>query len=274
MSEISAAQPVIDGSTRLIGIVGDPIAQVKSPLVLNPRFKMAGLNTVLVPFHVLPEAFDASLRGLMALGNLDGLIVTVPYKARAMGLVDRIEPMAAKTGAINAMRREADQSWSGDMFDGRGLVRGLADEGLSVAGRSVMLIGAGGAGSAVAVAFAEAGASPIALHDIDRAKASVLAARVTKAIPAAQPHVAEARARGFDIMVNATPVGMASGDGLPADIGALSSFQLVIDVIAAPEVTPLLAKARAAGCRTVGGKAMLTGQAAELEKFFRIGGAR
>ncbi|MFI4997314.1 MAG: shikimate dehydrogenase family protein [Hyphomicrobiales bacterium] len=272
MTEMSGSQPLIDGSTRLIGIVGDPIAQVKSPLVFNPRFKAAGLNAVLVPLHVRQDQFEATLRGLMALGNLDGIIITVPYKARAMALVDEVMPTGRKVGAINAMRREPDGRWSGDMFDGRGLVRGLADEGISVAKRRVMLIGAGGAGSAVAVAFADAGAAGIAIHDIDAAKASGLVARVAAAYPACELRAGKPQVAGFDIIVNATPIGMAPGDGLPAEIGALDASQLVIDVIAKPEVTPLLAKARASGCRSIGGKTMLAGQAAELEKFFRIGG--
>jgi shikimate dehydrogenase len=274
MNDAPAAQSLIDGSTRLVAIIGDPIAQVKSPQVFNPRLKARGLNMVLVPLHVRPDDFDVTVRGLKGLANLDGLIITVPYKVRAMGLVDRVEPVGAKTGAINAMRREADGSWSGDMFDGTGLLRGLADLGLGVKGRSVTLIGAGGAGSAVAIAFAQAGATPIAIHDVDGEKAHALAARVAQAYPAAKPSVAPPRAEGFDVIVNATPVGMAKGDGLPAEIGALAASQLVIDVIATPEVTPLIAAGGAAGCRTVGGKTMLAGQAAELETFFRIGGER
>ena len=228
------AQPLIDGSTKLYGIIGHPIEQVKSPLVFNPRFKAAGLNGVLVPLDVLPEAFETTVRGLMALANLGGLIVTVPYKVRAMALVDEILPTGRTVGAINAMRRRPGGGWAGDMFDGRGLVAGLAAEGLSVAGRRVLLIGTGGAGSAVATG------RPIAA--------------------------------GHDVIVNATPIGMAADDGLPAAIGRLEPAQLVIDVIAKPEVTPLLAAAKASGCRTIGGKTMLAGQTAELEKFLGIGG--
>ena len=272
MNDAPAPQPVIDGSTRLFGIIGDPIGQVKSPLVFNPRFKAAGLDAVLVPLHVLPDRFEATLRGLMALGNLDGIVVTVPYKVRALSLVDEVMPTGRRVGAINAMRRERDGRWTGDMFDGRGLVRGLADEGISIDKRRVMLIGAGGAGSAVAVAVAETGAAAITIHDIDGAKASSLAARVAQAYPFCQVRVGKPEAAGYDIIVNATPVGMAQGDGLPAEIGRLDAAQLVIDVIAKPEVTPLLAAARSRGCRTVGGKTMLAGQVAELEKFFRIGG--
>jgi shikimate dehydrogenase len=274
MNDASVPQPAIDGATRLFGIVGDPIEQVKSPLVFNPRFKSAGVNAVLVPLNVLPDRFEATLRGLMALGNLDGLIVTVPYKACALTLVDEVKPTGRMIGAINAMRREADGRWTGDMFDGRGLVRGLAEDGLSVAGRRVMLIGAGGAGSAVAFAFADAGAAALTLHDIDGAKAAGLAARLTEAFPGCETRVGTPVAARHEVIVNATPIGMAPGDGLPARLGTLDAAQLVIDVIAKPEVTPFLAEARARGCRTVGGKAMLAGQVPELEKFFRIGGLR
>ncbi|MBV9568460.1 MAG: shikimate dehydrogenase [Hyphomicrobiales bacterium] len=272
MNDASPPQPVIDGATRLLGIVGDPIEQVKSPLVFNPRFKAAGVNAVLVPFHVPADAFEPSLRGLMALGNLDGLIVTVPYKTRALSLVDEVLPTGRNVGAINAIRREKDGRWTGDMFDGRGLVRGLAAENISIAGRRTMLIGAGGAGSAVAFAFAEAGAAALTIHDIDATKAQSLVARLQKAFPACLARTGAPQAAGHDVIINATPIGMAEGEGLPAPLGWLEASQLVIDVIAKPEVTPLLAEARARGCRTVGGKAMLDGQVAELEKFFRIGG--
>ncbi|SED21626.1 shikimate dehydrogenase [Rhizobiales bacterium GAS188] len=270
MNDISAAQPLIDGSTRLYGIIGDPIEQVKSPLVFNPRFKAAGLNAVLVPLNVLPDHFEATVRGLMALGNLDGIVVTVPYKVRAMSLVDQVLPTGRKVGAINAMRREPGGRWSGDMFDGRGLVAGLAAEGLYVTGRRVMLIGAGGAGSAVAVAFADAGAAAITIHDLDGAKAASLVARVAEAYSGCEVGTGAPVAAGYDIVVNATPIGMAPADGLPAEIGALDPAQLVIDVIAKPEVTPLLAQAKTRGCRTVGGKTMLAGQVVELERFFGI----
>jgi shikimate dehydrogenase len=266
------AQALIDGSTKLYGIIGHPIEQVKSPLVFNPRFKAAGLNAVLVPLDVLPEAFETTVRGLMALANLGGLIVTVPYKVRAMALVDEILPTGRTVGAINAMRRRPGGGWAGDMFDGRGLVAGLAAEGLSVAGRRVLLIGTGGAGSAVAVAFAEAGAAAIMLHDLDEAKAAGLAARTAKAYPGCAVAMGRPIAAGHDVIVNATPIGMAADDGLPAAIGRLDPNQLVIDVIAKPEVTPLLAAAKASGCRTIGGKTMLAGQTTELENFLGIGG--
>ena len=263
----------IDGATRVFGIIGDPVAQVRAPEVMNSRFASAGLNAVLVPLHVRPERFDETVRGLLALGNLDGLVVTVPYKARILPFLDRVLPAGRDIGAVNALRREPDGSWTGDNFDGRGFIRGLRARGHEVAGRCVMLLGAGGAGSAVAFALAEAGAAAIAIHDIDRKKAESLVARLHNAC-ACDARVAPP-ATGCDMLVNATPVGMdgASPDAgrLPAAFDRLDPGLLVVDIVMEPEVTPLLALARACGCQVMGGRAMLEGQADELARFFRVG---
>ena len=214
MTETAAPQASINGATRLYAIIGDPIAQVKSPQVLNPRFAAAGLNAVLVPVHIRPELFDATVGGLMAIANLDGIIATVPYKARIMPFIGNALPMAAKVGAANALRREADGSWSGDMFDGRGLIRGLRDAGIPLGGRRVMLAGAGGAGSAVAVALADSGAAAMTIFDVDAGKVEALAARVAIAYPACDVRAGPVQIPGHDMLVNATPIGMAPGDGL------------------------------------------------------------
>jgi shikimate dehydrogenase len=262
--------PVVDGATRLYGIIGDPIEQVKSPEVMTARFRAAGRNAILVPLHIPVARFDEAVRGVMALANLDGIVITVPYKSRILPYVDRLLPVGERVGAINAMRREADGSWTGDMFDGRGLVRSLREQGVTLEGRRVMQLGAGGAGSAVACAFAEAGAAAVTLYDVDEAKARALAERVAGGYPACTIELALPAARGHDILINATPVGMAPGDGMPAELGPLDPSLLVIDIIIKAEPTPLLKHAQACGCRTVGGRAMLDGQAEEVARFFGV----
>lgn len=257
----------IDGATRLFGIVGDPVDQVRSPEVFNPILASAGRNAILVPMHVHPDRFEKTLRGLMALGNLDGLVVTVPYKPRALALADRVLPTGLQVGAVNALRREPDGTWTADMFDGRGLTRGLASQGLSVRGARAMVIGTGGAGSAVVVALAEAGAAAIALFDVDQAKAEALAARVREGYPACAVGFGPPDVEGRDILINATPIGMGPEDGLPAELGSLPASLLVVDVIMKPEVTPLMRHAKACGCRVIGGRVMLEGQTEELARF-------
>ncbi|MFI4986476.1 MAG: shikimate dehydrogenase family protein [Alphaproteobacteria bacterium] len=272
MSGAEESIALVDGATRLYGIIGDPIAQVRSPEVMTARFRAAGRNAIMVPLHVLPERFDESVPALKSLANLDGLIITVPYKLRIVPHVDRLLPTGAAVRAINAMRREKDGSWSGDMFDGRGLVRSMAAEGLAIAGLRVMQLGAGGAGSAVAFAMAEAGAAALTLFDVAAAKAADLAARVAAAYPRCAVSVAPATVAGQDILINATPVGMTPGDGLPAELGTLDPALLVIDVVMKPPLTPLLRHAEACGCRTMGGRFMLAGQVEEVVRFFGIGG--
>jgi shikimate dehydrogenase len=267
MTTTSDGRPILDGATRLYCIVGDPVAQTGSPRVFSERFRAAGRNAVLVPFHVPAAAFETAMRGIMALGNLDGIIATVPYKTRVLQFADRILPTAQKVGAINALRRDPDGQWTGDMFDGRGFVRGLATRGHSVAGRNVMLIGAGGAGSAIACAIAEAGAASITLCDIDQRKARALAARVAAAAPACTIRVGPATTAGIDVLINATPVGMNPQDGLPASLGKLDPHVVVGDVVLKDE-TPLLRHAAACGCPAIGGQAMLDGQVDEMLAFF------
>src|SRR5262249_26983468 len=135
------ALPIVDGATSLFGIIGDPIAQVGSPRLYTERFRAAGRNAILVPLHVLPDRFDETVRGLKALANLAGLVITLPYKARILPFIDRLMPMGEMIGAINVMRRDRDGKWTGDMFDGRGLVRAVRHAGHRLEGRRVMLIG-------------------------------------------------------------------------------------------------------------------------------------
>jgi shikimate dehydrogenase len=266
------ASIAINGSTKLLAIIGDPIAQAGSPGVFNPRLKRAGLNAVLVPLHVPQAAFEEAMRGLMHVANLAGIILTLPFKHRALALVDHVGETGRQVGAVNTMRREPDGRWSGDMFDGIGLVRAIRLAGRSLEGQRVLLLGAGGAGTAIAPAFTAAGARAITLFDPDAQRAEDLAKRVRRFHPQMAIAPGTPVAAGHDIIVNASPAGMRPGDGLPAPLGDLSPQTLVIDIIPKPEVTPLIASARAAGCQTIGGLAMLEAQADTILEFFGLPG--
>lgn len=261
---------VIDGATRLYGIVGDPIAQVKSPAVFNAIFRKVGSNAVMTPIHITPEKFEVGIRGLKAVSNLDGIIVTLPYKSAAIEYVDRLLPAAQRIGAVNALRRDRDGLWSGDMFDGQGFVGGMRAAGADPKGLTIMLIGAGGAGSAIADALAEANAKSIIIHDKVEDKARNLAARVTKAHPLCHIQAGSPTIKGIDVLVNATPVGMTRGDGLPIELSGFGQDLFVADIVPKPDITPLLARARESGCRTMGGQAMVAGQADAILRFFGI----
>jgi shikimate dehydrogenase len=258
----------IKGATRLYPIIGDPISQVRSPEVFSARFAAAGTPAVCIPMHVPAERFDAIVPHLLAIGNVDGVIATVPFKPRMLPFADRLGKTAQTVGALNALRREADGSWTGDMFDGMGFVRGAQNKGERLAGRRVALFGAGGAGSAIACGLAEAGVKSIAVIDRETTKAQALVEKLRHAFPACELSLAREMPAAGDMVVNASPVGMKPGDGLPGDIGRLDPGTLVGDVVILPDKSPMIRHAMQCGCRYVDGREMMDGQVDALLAFF------
>ena len=258
----------ITGATRLYAIIGDPIAQVRSPEVFTERFVAAGFNAVLLPMQVPAHHFDAVVPALIALGNLDGLLVTIPFKARMLRFASRVGESARIVGATNALRREADGTWTGDMFDGTGFVRAAERKGERLAGRNVLQFGAGGAGSAIAVALAGAGVASLRIVDPDARRAEELVHRVRNAFPDCAAAAATASASGVDMIVNASPVGMRPDDGMPGDIGPLSRDTLVGDVVVTASPTALIRHALQHGCGYVEGRDMHGGQVDAIVDFF------
>lgn len=258
----------ITGTTRLYAIVGDPIVQVRSAEVFTQRFADEGIDAVLVPMQVPRERVETVIPGLMALGNLDGLLATIPLKETMARFANRLGATAACIGAVNALRREADGSWSGDMFDGAGFVHGALRKGERLRGRRVLLFGAGGAGSAIACALAEAGVRSLRIVDPDLQRSARLVAAVQSAFPHCDVAAASASRDDIDMVVNASPIGMKPGDGLPGDIGRLTPDTLVGDVVISEAPTALIRQAIDQGCRWVNGRDMHGGQIDAIMAFF------
>jgi shikimate dehydrogenase len=259
---------VISGRTRLYVILGDPIAKVRSPEAFNGAFERHGIDAVLVPVECAPADLGAAVAGLKRIGNLDGLIFTMPHKAAGLALVGEATDAARQVGAINAARRDAAGEWRGDMFDGQGFVRGLQRQGQEARGRRAALLGAGGAGRAIAFALAEAGVAALSVHDLDAAKAVALAADLQRAHPALAARAGVPRRGEYDLLVNATPTGMRTDDPLPWPVDGLGPGAIAGDVTTKPEVTPFLAAARDRGCAIVSGRDMVEGQLGLLFRFF------
>ena len=259
--------PKITGATRLYAIIGDPIAQVRSPEVFTQRFAEQAVDAVMVPLHVPADRFDTIAPALLTLGNLDGILVTIPFKARMAAHAARIGATGTTIGAVNALRREADGSWTGDMFDGVGFARAAERKGQRIRNRRVMLFGAGGAGSAIACELARAGVESIDIIDTDTPKAARLAEILRQAFPACT-FVSGLVHDEIDMIVNASPVGMLPDDGIPGAIGRLDSGILVGDVVIAHTPTALIRLATQCGCAWVDGRDMHAGQVDALLAFF------
>ncbi|MGA8116454.1 MAG: shikimate dehydrogenase [Actinocatenispora sp.] len=260
----------ITGTTRLFGVLGDPVAQVRAPTLLNAVFAELGTDAVLVPLHVSPGDLLDAARGLQRLRNLDGLLVTVPHKFAAGALATRFGDAVRITGSTNALRREADGSWRAENFDGAGFVLGLAAAGRPVAGRHVSLVGAGGAGSAIAAAVLDAGCARLSVYDHDRSRTEDLVGRLTghwpdRAVAVTGPALSDA-----DIVVNATPLGLTPGDPLPFPPERVPTGCLVADIIMKPRETALLTRAARAGRAVHHGHHMLDHQVPLYRSFFGL----
>ena len=251
----ATARPAPSGATRVHFIVGDPIAQVKSPDGVTAAFHAAGLDAYVMPAHVAPADLAAWLAGVSLARNVDGVIVTVPHKFACFDLCATTSERAAFLRTVNTMRRNADGSWHGDMFDGQAFVTAVRDNGGEPEGRKVLLVGAGGAGSAIAHALVMAGARQLAIHDEDAVRRATLVDRLAGLGRCPVTH-GSADPTGFDVVVNATPVGMREGDPCPFDVARLTPAMFVGCVITAPAVTALIAAARAKGCQTLTGAHM------------------
>ncbi len=263
----------VSGTTRLYAVIGDPVAQVQAPALLNPLFARLAIDAVLVPVHARPADFATVLRGLAATGNLDGVLVTIPHKVAACTLATEHSPAARISGSANVLRRLPGGGWLADNFDGAGFVRGLTAAGHPVRGTRVALMGAGGAGSAIAVALLDAGCGLLSLYDPDRAKCADLLARLDEHWPGRAVAGPEPALRDADLAVNATPLGLRPGDPLPFPPDALPAGCVVADIIMKPPRTRLLDAAGALGLPTHPGIHMLAHQLDLYRSFFQLGPA-
>ncbi len=243
------------GATRVIFVVGDPIAQVKSPYSVTELLRHRGADAIVVPAQVAPADLAAWVAATRTMRNCDGIIVTVPHKFAALALSQRATPQARSIGAVNVMRRQRDGGWYGDMCDGAGYVAGLRKTGCDPRGLRALLVGAGGAGSAIAHALVDAGVASLALHDADAQRREDLA-RKLRAYSSVALTIGSDSPVDYDLVINATPMGMRAGDPLPLQVDHLTPSIFVGDVVTVPAVPPVIEQARARGCRTMTGTTM------------------
>jgi shikimate dehydrogenase len=264
---------MIDGRTKIIAHVGYPTESFKAPMIYNPWFEMHGINAVVVPMGCKADDYAAFFKPLFRLSNVAGALVTMPHKIPTLALVDEASVSAKVAGACNAVRVDPDGRLIGDMFDGEGFVRSVLRKGRQLAAARVLVAGNGGVGSAIAASFAKAGIGEIALFDAHQPAMNALAERIRIAYPDLKVRAGSNDPAGFDIVVNATPLGMKSGDPLPLEVSRISAAALVGEVVMKEEITPFLAAARERGCEIQVGTDMLFEQIPAYLEFFGFGTA-
>ena len=246
----------------LAGVMGWPVAHSRSPAIHNHWIRHYGLNGSYVLLPVQPELIGDAVRGLRALG-FAGCNITIPHKVAAMPLVDRIEPLAARIGAINTIVVEKDGTLAGYNTDAYGYIQSLLDAqpGWRADAGPITVLGAGGAARAILVALAERGAKEIRLCNRSLDKAQALAAEFGAPIRAVPWEQREEALDGAALLVNTTSLGMKGQGPLEISLARLPQHALVSDIIYVPLETPLLAAARQRGNATVNGLGMLLNQA-------------
>jgi shikimate dehydrogenase len=256
----------ITGKTRICGLIGDPVDHSMSPAMHNAAFKEMGLDYVYLPFLVKPEHLAEAVTGLRAL-NVLGFNVTIPHKVAIVPLLDSVDPLAEKIGAVNTVVN-TNGRLHGFNTDAGGFYRALEEHGVNPEGKNVAVLGAGGAGRAVSYILTEKGARMTIFNRREHlARAQDIADMIMKTLGKPVTVVAledlPEGLRGIDILVNTTSVGMwpHSGDTLvPAAL--LKEIPVVIDIVYNPVETRLLQEAAQAGAKTIGGVDMLAWQGA------------
>ncbi len=259
---------MIRGTTSLIAHIGYPTEAFKSSLIYNPYFEQAGVDAVVVPMGVKPDDYPAFLRSVFTLTNIRGALITMPHKVATVALLDEVTPTVRIAGSCNAILRRPDGSLLGDMFDGAGFVRGVKRQGMQLTGASVLVVGSGGVGSAIAASLAAEGIASISLFDVDAASAERLGERLRAHYPALEVRTRSNDPAGHDLVVNATPMGMNEGDPLPMDVSRISPSTLVGEVVMKQEMTAFLRAAQARGCTVQVGSDMLFEQIPAYLEFF------
>lgn len=256
------------GHSHIWALLAHPVGHVRAPAVMNPLVEKAGRDAFLVPFHVLPDDLEPTVRQLVRIRNLRGFVVTMPHKAAMAALSAELGPNATLTGTANTVRIEEDGRLVGEIFDGVGLVAAANANGLPPAGRRVLLLGAGGAARAIAFALAAEDVASLTIANRTVGKAEELAAAVSRHFPNVPVAAGPADASGQDLVIQATSLGLKPGEALPLDPATFQAGCGLFDIITARE-TELMAAAKARGCRVVGGVPMIEHQAALQIEFLR-----
>jgi len=268
----AASVPLVHGHTDVYLILGDPIEQVLAPETFNPLFARFGHDAVLVPVQVAPEHLHSFARTAFLAKNIKGLWVTIPHKVPVMDILDSASPLAHLAGAVNAVRRNADGTLEGGLFDGEGFISSLHHFNIAFAGKKVLIVGAGGAAAAIGASLVQARAgghaAEVTLYDPTPGKALEVAQRLSASGTAKVHAATSSNPAGFDLVVNASPLGLYTTDPLPCDVTRLSADATLVDIVMKNYPTPVVQAVRARGLHAEPGFEMLIQQAHLYMDFF------
>lgn len=243
---------LMNGETRVIFIVGDPITHVKSPAGVTELFSRRQHNAIVVPAHVDPDNLTPWMNGISRAKNVDGIIIAVPHKFACFELCRSTSTRSNFLSSVNAMRRNPDGSWHGDVLDGDAFVQTLQSKGHALQNKRALLVGCGAMGTAVGYALIKAGIAELGIHDVDTPQRDALVHRLSS-LHYGSVRAASRNPTGFDLIVDATPVTTQTDASVPVDTARLHAGMVVCCTKSPPEITPLIEAAQHHGCATITG---------------------
>ncbi|MCL2283329.1 MAG: shikimate dehydrogenase [Fibromonadales bacterium] len=252
---------MIDGKTRILGVLGNPVEHTKSPAIHNALLKSCGINAAYLPLHVEKQNLKNAIDGFKAMG-FAGANVTIPFKEQVIPLLDYVSPVSKATGSVNTLYWEKGKL-CGTSTDGLGALKNLENAGININGKNIAMLGSGGAAKALAYAFLEEGkAASLKIYTIEPENWNL-------ELKSLSLHPFNATKENIDLLVNATPLGMhPNTNQTPVDKTAFSGGMAVFDIVYNPLKTRLLQEAEKAGCKTLGGIGMLIYQGLESFKLW------
>ncbi|QPM92287.1 shikimate dehydrogenase family protein [Pseudooceanicola algae] len=257
-------------ATRVIPILGDPVAQVSTPGIWNAQFARTGQDAVCVPISLPAQGLDAFVAWVRLSDNLPGFLTTIPHKAALTEACDRVEPDAQILGVVNTIRRDPDGTLIGEMFDGHGMLDAIEATGARIRGARIALCGAGAAGSAIAIQAIRRGAAGLFISDMVPAQAEALVARLAGLGKTELATGPAEMADAAEILINASPAGSPGMLDAPFPAKVIEAATCVADAVTDPAETVLIALARAAGVRVVQGAEMAAHQGARMRAFLGL----
>lgn len=261
---------VVTGRTTVIPLVGHPVEQVKSPGPMNRWFEDNDVDAVVVPLDIRPERVAAFFDVMRATDNCAGCSVTMPHKQAAFIASDQVSERARWAKAVNTIRRLPSGRLIGDMTDGLAFISALGEKGIAVAGRNALLVGAGGAGTAIAYELAQGALDSLVVLEIDALRQRALIEALRRLRPEMRVHDHVPDGMRIDIAVNGSPLGMSEGDPLPYPIERLGEALIVADAVTKPVMTPWLNAARARGLPIQTGEEMAVAQLPIQLSYLRL----
>ena len=260
----------ITGTTKFYALIGHPVEQVRTPTVLNAHLTEHGIDALMVTFNLLPANLEDFFKMMKGWQNCLGCCVTIPHKTQTLQLLDSFTERARRIGAVNIIKRDAEGYLHGDMMDGLGFLAALKKNNATVENKNIVLVGGGGAGSAIADSVAEAGAKQLSILETNKNRQTNLISNLRKIYPSTSIYDQLVPGHSIDIVINASPLGMKVNDPLPFPLEKIKGSIVVADVVTKPDITEFLKIASRAGHLIQRGREMAEAQMSLFIDFMGI----